>query len=126
MIAAAIAGMQEYWAARGEVISAGEALARLADHFRETWEGTLKRKWGSKAREEVMMRNHGICAWPGCSRAADDDHHIVFRSQGGSDKTSNRSGLCKTHHLQGVHRGFLELTGRAGNWIKVAVIVRLL
>jgi hypothetical protein len=41
------------------------------------------------------------------------DHHIRFRSAGGSDALENRVALCAFHHLRGVHAGRLRCTGRA-------------
>ncbi len=41
------------------------------------------------------------------------DHHIVFRSAGGSDGLENRVTLCAFHHLRGVHTGLVSVTGRA-------------
>jgi hypothetical protein len=102
----------------GRRIDAGEALAVIADHFVEVWEANLpqnderrsvKRLWG-----EVLMRKGGLCAVPGCSRAARHVHHVVFRSRGGKDVATNLVGLCVAHHLHGVHLGYLVVTGRAG------------
>ena len=39
---------------------------------------------------------------------------MTFRSQGGSDAATNLAGLCAPHHLRGVHLGYLDVTGRAG------------
>lgn len=41
------------------------------------------------------------------------DHHIRFRSAGGSDASENRVAVCAFHHLRGVHAGRLRCTGRA-------------
>jgi hypothetical protein len=60
------------------------------------------------------MRKAGLCAAPGCSRAACHLHHIVFRSRGGTDDPRNLVGLCAVHHLHGIHLGYLEVTGLAG------------
>lgn len=46
-------------------------------------------------------------------------HHIIFRSQGGSDEESNLLTLCKTCH-DGLHAGIIPLgrTGkRKGQWL---------
>jgi len=102
-------------ARRGEPIDAGEALARVADHFVATWEEHSKcdRK-PPERREKVLMRHGGLCAAPGCSRCAVHVHHIVFRSHGGSADLANEVALCAVHHLRGVHRGYLRVVGRAG------------
>ena len=62
----------------------------------------------------MATRKGGLCAVPGCSRAAVHVHHLVFRSRGGGDEVWNGVALCAVHHLHGVHLGYLEVTGRAG------------
>ena len=42
-----------------------------------------------------------------------DDHHVEFRSAGGSDDLGNRTTLCAWHHLRGVHAGTVRCTGTA-------------
>ena len=37
-----------------------------------------------------------------CGNVATDSHHVVFRSQGGSDDWSNLAALCRTCH-QAIH-----------------------
>jgi hypothetical protein len=101
----------------GVEIDESEALAVIADHFVEVcWahEPPLKREWIDGRRRRVLMRKAGLCAVPGCSRAAVHLHHIVFRSRGGGDDATNLVGLCACHHLHGIHLGYLEVTGRAG------------
>jgi hypothetical protein len=114
----AIAAAQAWsLATRGAAIDAGEALAVVADHFVEVWEAhhpDSVRKWWSEQRRRVLMRNGGLCSVPGCSRAAVHVHHIVFRSRGGRKIPENEIGLCAVHHLHGIHMGYLEVTGRAG------------
>src|SRR6266850_845528 len=41
------------------------------------------------------------------------EHHIEFRSAGGSDDPSNLVSLCAVHHLRGVHMGRLRVSGTA-------------
>ncbi len=52
------------------------------------------------------------------------DHHIVFRSAGGSDDLANRVTLCASHHLRGVHGGTVRLTGRAPDHLRIELGVR--
>ena len=40
-------------------------------------------------------------------------HHILLRSQGGTDDEWNLISLCAVHHLRGVHGGYIRLSGRA-------------
>jgi hypothetical protein len=61
-----------------------------------------------------MGRNGGYCAFPGCTKPAEHEHHIVYRSRGGSDEVTNRIGLCVRHHLGAIHREFATVEGEAG------------
>jgi hypothetical protein len=105
-------------AEKGVAIDAGEALAAVADHFVEVKEAHTpefdQRRWMSRFRRDALTRTLGLCAVPGCSRAAVHVHHVVFRSRGGRDHPWNGVALCAVHHLHGIHLGFLEVTGRAG------------
>jgi hypothetical protein len=100
----------------GAAIDAGEALAVVADHFVEVQEAHMapRRRRMPEFRRRALMRKGGLCAVPGCSRAAVHVHHIVFRSRGGKDEPWNCVALCAVHHLHGIHLGFLEVAGRAG------------
>ncbi len=105
----------------GVEIDDSEALAVIADHFVGVCEAHMppeERAWIDKRRRQVLMRKAGLCAVPGCSRAAVHCHQIVFRSRGGTDDPTNLVGLCPTHHLHGVHLGYLEVTGRAGERLR--------
>jgi hypothetical protein len=111
-------GCAQAWSlgTRGVKIDEGEALAVVADHFVKVAEAH-RRPHADRIdpkRREVLMRKAGLCSVPGCSRAACHLHHIVFRSRGGSDDPRNLVGLCRVHHLHGVHLGYLEVTGSAG------------
>ncbi|HEX5137884.1 MAG TPA: HNH endonuclease signature motif containing protein [Planctomycetota bacterium] len=113
----AIAAAQRKALAEGGVaIDQGEALAVVADHFAEVKDAHMApaRRWMSEFRKQALMRKGGLCAVPGCSRAAVHVHHIVFRSSGGPDEPWNGVALCAVHHLHGIHLGYLEVTGRAG------------
>jgi hypothetical protein len=100
----------------GAAIDAGEALAVIADHFAEVKEAHMapRRRRMPEFRRRALMRKGGLCAVPGCSRAAVHVHHVVFRSRGGKDEPWNGVALCAVHHLHGIHLGYLEVTGRAG------------
>jgi hypothetical protein len=54
------------------------------------------------------------CAVPGCSsRRSLHDHHLRFRSAGGSHAPGNRLALCAFHHQRCLHAGLLRVQGRA-------------
>jgi hypothetical protein len=65
------------------------------------------------------------CVVPGCTSMRNlHDHHIRFRSAGGSDEPSNRVTLCAFHHLRGVHSGIVRCTGTAPDRLRIALGVR--
>jgi hypothetical protein len=111
-VLAAIRSAQDRARKEGRSITAGEALATLADHFVSVWSASRDRS--SWLRAEVLTRNGGCCAVPGCSRAAVHAHHVRFRSRGGTDDAWNQVGLCAWHHLCGIHHGYLTVEGKAG------------
>ena len=107
---------EAYFAAHGEPIDEGEALARMGEHFVATWsvdDERRRRKIGA-SRLRVLERTGGLCAVPGCSRPAEHEHHIRFRSRKGGEQETNRAGLCDRHHLLGIHGGWISVEGRAG------------
>lgn len=58
----------------------------------------------------VKARDNGFCqryepieprgrVWFGCTKKATDAHHMLARSQGGTDELWNGLGLCHEHHM---------------------------
>jgi hypothetical protein len=89
----------------GEVLDAMLDAALLAWSVRDR---TLRRA------DPVFERDGWRCAVPGCtSRCNLHDHHVTFRSAGGSDALANRITLCAFHHQRGVHTGLLRVLGEA-------------
>ena len=77
--------------------SESEALDAMLEHCFETW-GVL----GSKVRREhrVFERDGWRCTVPGCTSYRNlHEHHIQFRSAGGSDDLANRTTLCAWHRV---------------------------
>jgi len=95
------------------VIDSGHALALIATHYIQVWEAHRNRRPPPR-RRKVLSRHDGLCAVPGCSAAAQHEHHIEYRSRGGGDDPANLLGLCAMHHLRGVHAGNLRVCGSAG------------
>lgn len=95
----------------GKWITPSACLGRIAEHFIEVWEVALKEH--STVQKRVLKRDKGFCRVPGCSRAAAHVHHIIRRSQGGSDDPWNLVSLCAAHHLHGVHDGLIRVSGKA-------------
>ncbi len=99
----------------GHLPTDGEALEAMLEHAFESWTTDLGDKRTRRAHR-VFDRDGWRCTVPGCSSYRElHDHHIRFRSAGGSDDESNRTTLCAWHHLRGVHSGpaRLRLRGRA-------------
>ena len=106
----------------GRLPTAGEALEVMLDHVLSSW-GALDGKIA--ARHKVFARDGWRCAVPGCTSMQNlHDHHIRFRSAGGSDAPENRVTLCAFHHLRGVHAGLLRCVGRAPDGLRWEMGIR--
>jgi len=58
-------------------------------------------------RRAVLARDQHRCRVPGCTHTTFlDIHHIVPRSEGGSNDPGNLIGICSAHH-RSAHRGEL-------------------
>jgi hypothetical protein len=94
---------------RGRPADEDEAVRFMFEHFHDVWDETRVPR-----RHAVFARDGWRCTVPGCSSYRNlQDHHIVYRSQGGSDDLSNRTTLCAWHHLRGEHEGRIRVTGTA-------------
>jgi hypothetical protein len=95
----------------GRLPTEGQALGAMLDHVLGCW-GALHAKVA--ARHRVFERDGWRCTVPGCTSMQNlHDHHIRFRSAGGSDEPANRVTLCAFHHLRGVHAARLRCVGTA-------------
>jgi len=98
-------------ASRGRWLTDGELFDALLDCALLAW--TL-RDPRARAPDPVVERDGYRCAVPGCtSRGNLHDHHIRFRSAGGSDAPGNRITLCAFHHQRCLHAGLLRVSGCA-------------
>jgi hypothetical protein len=89
----------------------GEVFDALLDGALLAW--TL-RDPQARRPDPVMERDGYRCLIPGCtSRRNLHDHHVAFRSAGGSNAPGNRIALCAFHHVRCLHAGFLSVSGRA-------------
>jgi len=60
-------------------------------------------------RREILQRDQGKCAVPGCSHASFVDvHHVTRRADGGTHDPSNLVSLCSVHH-GAAHEGLLVI-----------------
>jgi len=106
----------------GRLPTAGEALGVMLDHALSSW-GELDAK--VRASHAVFARDGWRCAAPGCSSMQNlHDHHIRFRSAGGTDELTNRVTLCACHHLRGVHAGLLRCAGQAPEGLRWELGIR--
>ncbi len=100
----------------GRWIRAEEALGIVCDHYLRTWKEAAKQR--NTIQRRVLDRDQGCCQVPGCSRAAQQVHHVRFRSQLGATEAQNLVSLCAAHHLHGIHAGYLRVTGRAPDQLR--------
>ncbi len=91
--------------------SESEALDAILEHAFETW-GLANAELQREHR--VFERDGWRCTFPGCTSYGNlQDHHIEYRSHGGSDALSNRTSLCVWHHQRGEHAKILRCRGKA-------------
>ena len=115
-VAALFVGVRESVRSRLERISDravydGEVFDAILDGALLSW--TLRDPLARRA-DPVAEREGYRCAVPGCtSRCNHHDHHIVFRSRGGSDAFDNRVLICAFHHQRCLHAGLMRITGHA-------------
>jgi hypothetical protein len=65
-------------------------------------------------RDPIFERDGWRCSVPACSSRRNlHDHHVTFRSHGGSNSQGNRTTVCADHHLHGLHAGVVRATGEA-------------
>lgn len=106
----------------GRLPTEGEAFEVILEHALTAWGAGDERGRRSHA---IFARDGWRCVIPGCTSMRNlHDHHIVFRSTGGSDDGQNRVTLCAFHHLRGVHRGTVRCTGQAPDRLRIALGVR--
>jgi len=108
--------------ASGRLPTEGEAFGAMLDHAFLAWGGDEQRV---RAAWRVFARDGWRCTVPGCSSYRNlHDHHIRFRSAGGSDDEANRTTLCAWHHLRGVHAGRVRVGGRAPGGLRFELGLR--
>jgi hypothetical protein len=95
--------------AAGQWFSPGECFGKMCARFMEIWRQPRRRRTRQK---RVRDRDGGLCRVPGCSRAAADVHHIIFRSRGGTHGLENQVSLCAAHH-RAIHMGWIRVWGEA-------------
>ena len=126
-VAAVFAGVRESVRARLErnsdrPVYNGDVFEALLDSALLSW--TL-RDPNAPRPDPVAEREGYRCAVPGCtSRCNHHDHHIVFRSRGGSDELENRVLLCAFHHQRCLHAGLMRISGDAPDGLRFELGLR--
>ena len=93
-------------------LPAWAGLLGLLLDFVATWDAP--RGFPKRANDAIYRRDGWRCMAPGCtSRRNLEEHHVRYRSRGGSDDESNRVALCRFHHQQGEHGGAMRVRGTA-------------
>jgi hypothetical protein len=106
----------------GKMPTEGQAFDAMLEHATNAWMPPGSRV---RASHRVFARDGWRCTAPGCSSFQNlHDHHIVFRSAGGTDDLTNRTTLCAWHHLRGVHAGLVRCTGTAPDALRFELGVR--
>jgi hypothetical protein len=97
---------------RGRPVPAWVGLLSLLEDFAAVWDDPHAMPKGRRRR--IYVRDGWRCMAPGCtSRANLEEHHVVYRSRGGTHETENRLCLCRFHHQRGEHGGLATCRGRA-------------
>jgi len=85
-----------------------EGLERLLCHVTAEWERRPRH------RDPIFERDGWRCAVPACTaRTSLHDHHVLYRSRGGDNTRDNRVAICAAHHLNGIHRFRIRVSGVA-------------
>jgi hypothetical protein len=95
--------------AGGRSFSPGECFGKMCARFMEVWRQPRGRMTRQK---KVRERDGGLCRVPCCSREANDVHHIIFRSKGGTHRLENQVSICAPHH-RAIHNGWIRVRGDA-------------
>jgi len=85
-----------------------EGLERLLLHALGEWTRQPRH------RDPIFERDGWRCAVPACTaRASLHDHHVVYRSEGGTHAWGNRVAICAAHHIHGIHGMRIKVSGVA-------------
>lgn len=85
-----------------------KGLERLLLHVRKEWEAEPQHP------DPIFRRDGWRCTVPACtSRRNLHDHHLQFRSRGGGNSQANRTPVCASHHLRGIHASRVRARGEA-------------
>jgi hypothetical protein len=96
----------------GNEVPGWVGLLALIEEFVATWDVAQNPRRPSE--DAVHRRDGWRCMAAGCtSRRNLQEHHVRYRSQGGSDELDNRLCVCAFHHQRGEHGDLASCRGMA-------------
>jgi hypothetical protein len=79
--------------------------------------GRTKRLVSTAQRRALMIRDHGMCQYPGCHQTRHlKAHHLIPWIQGGRTDLENLILLCQWHHTA-VHEGGISIINDPDGWL---------
>jgi hypothetical protein len=79
--------------------------------------GRTKRLVSTAQRRALMIRDHGMCQYPGCHQTRHlKAHHLIPWILGGRTDLENLILLCQWHHTV-VHEGGVIITQQSDGWL---------
>jgi hypothetical protein len=79
--------------------------------------GRTRRLVSKPLRRALMIRDCGMCQYPGCHQTRHlKAHHLLPWMRGGRTDLANLILLCQWHHTA-VHEGGVTITGHSGQWL---------
>jgi hypothetical protein len=117
---------QDVTALDGSPIPSSEATRILCDHAAVQHVlgpdgeplalGRKTRDWSTSQRRAILVRDGGICRFPGCERRIVDIHHLRPWSEEGRTDVGNGMLTCARHHVL-LHAGF-QAVGDANHAVR--------
>jgi hypothetical protein len=79
--------------------------------------GRTKRLVSAAQRRALMIRDHGMCRYPGCHQTRHlKAHHLIPWILGGRTDLENLILLCQWHHTA-VHEGGISISNEPDGWL---------
>ena len=79
--------------------------------------GRTKRLVSTAQRRALMIRDHGMCQYPGCHQTRHlKAHHLIPWILGGRTDLENLILLCQWHHTA-VHEGGISIINHPDGWL---------
>ena len=79
--------------------------------------GRTKRLVSAAQRRALMIRDHGMCQYPGCHQTRHlKAHHLIPWILGGRTDLENLILLCQWHHTA-VHEGGISISNEPDGWL---------